>query len=175
MDISALAEMINGLGLRVRPAIPPQRLRSLEEQLGIRLPEDYAAFVTQIGDGWEKQAVRGRLWQELRPVSACEGPELLREPFPYTDAWIWEGRETDPLPGESDAAWDRRVEALMRPKRLGNLLLLRSGGECFHLILNGECRGEMWAFTDVGIAPCLPRMSFSAWLTAWLDGVRRFT
>ena len=36
-----------------------------------------------------------------------------------------------------------------------------SNGEKFHLILNGECSGEIWIFTDVGIAPCLPRITFS--------------
>lgn len=170
MNISELSAKIKSLGLKVRPAAPPETIQEWEGRLGLKLPEDYAAFVTQIGDGWEKQVVRRSLWPEMRPLLPCGDLSLLRRPFPYKDAWIWENRETNPLPGESSEDWDRRVADLLRPIRYGNIPLLRGAcGEKFHLILNGECSGEIWIFTDVGIAPCSPRTMFAEWLSGWIE------
>jgi len=174
VDTLALTTKIRELGIRMRPALPPEAVRDLEARLGVKLPEDYRAFLTQVGNGWEKQVVNRALWQEMGSALSWEGPELLREPFPYTDAWIWEGGETAPLPEESSEAWDRRVEDLLRPTHFGNIPLTRHGAVRFRLILTGHCRGEVWQFTDVGISPCSPRAAFSDWLMAWLDGKRNF-
>ena len=169
MDLLDVRARIQAWGVRVRPAVPLEKIRALEGRLGIELPEEYVSFLTQTGDGWEKQVVRCALWLEMKSLLACQDPRLLREPFPYTDAWVWENQETNPLPGESDEAWNTRVEELLHPTHLGNICLLRgSCGEKFHLILHGACAGEIWQFTDVGIAPCAPRCTFSRWLTSWL-------
>ena len=170
MDILALASKMKELGVKVRPAVLLEQIKELEAQAGIKLPEDYVLFVTQLGDGWDKQVVKRSIWQEMKSVFSYEDLSLLREPFPYADTWIWEGRETNPLPGESDEEWDKRVDKLLRPKHFGNIFLMRgSNGEKFHLILNGECSGEIWIFTDAGIAPCSPRITFSEWIAEWLE------
>lgn len=175
MNSLELASKIKALGIRLRPAVSLERIEELEAKLGFRLPEDYVLFVTRIGDGWEKQVVKRSIWQEMKSVFSYGDLRLLCEPFPYTGAWIWEARETNPLPGESHEAWNRRVDDLLRPKHFGNLALTRgSSGETFHLILTGKCSGEVWKFTDIGIAPCSPRVSFSEWITAWLEGKRDF-
>lgn len=169
MDILFLRTAVQELGLQTRPVVPLEQIREWKAQLGACLPEDYVSFVTQIGDGWEKQVVKRSLWREMKSLSACGDLSLLREPFPYTDPWIWEDRETNPLPGESDEDWDRRVEALLRPTRFGNLALMRGDrGQTFRLILKGACAGEIWEFTDVGISPCAPRTAFGEWITAQL-------
>lgn len=167
MDLSV---KIKELGLKVRPTVSPENVREFEARLGVNLPEEYVLFVTEIGDGWEKQVVRRRLWQEMKSMVSHEDMSVLCKPFPYTEAWVWEGRETNPLPGECDEAWNKRVDELLRPKSFGNIPLMRgSHGEVFHLILNGKCSGEIWEFTDVGIAPCAPRVTFLEWITTWIE------
>lgn len=170
MNVLDLTSMIKELGIKVRPTVPMKKIKELEVQLGMKLPKDYVLFVTQIGDGWDKQVVNRSIWQEMKSIFSYEDLRLLCEPFPYTDTWIWEGNETNPLPGESDKEWDKRIDELMRPKYFGNIFLMRgSNGEKFHLILNGECSGEIWIFTDVGFAPCSPRLTFSEWIIAWIE------
>lgn len=46
------------------------KIRALEGQLGIELPEEYVSFLTQTGDGWEKQVVRCALWPEMKSLLA---------------------------------------------------------------------------------------------------------
>ena len=41
--------------------------------------------------------------------------------------------------------------------------------EKFHRIWHGVCAGEIWQFTDAGIAPCEPRRTFSQRLALWLE------
>lgn len=170
MNVLDLASKIKEAGIKLRPTVPMEKMEELEAQLGINLPEDYVLFVTEIGNGWDKQVVRHSIYQEMKSIFSCEDFRLLCEPFPYTDTWIWENKETNPMPGESDEEWDKRVDELLRPKRFGNIFLMRgNNGENFHLILNGKCAGEIWRFTDVGVAPCSPRSTFSQWMTAWID------
>lgn len=170
MNILDLTSKIKELGIKIRPTVSIEKIKDLEVQLGIKLPEDYVLFVTQIGDGWDKQVVRRSIYQEMKSIFSCEDFHLLCEPFPYTDTWIWENKETNPLPGESDEEWDKRVDELLRPKQFGNIFLMRgNNAEKIHLILNGKCSGEIWQFTDVGVAPCSPRITFSQWITAWIE------
>ena len=51
-------------------AVPLEKIRALEGQLGIELPEEYVSFLTQTGDGWEKQVVRCALWPEMKSLLA---------------------------------------------------------------------------------------------------------
>ena len=101
MDVSA---RIQTCGAKIRPAVPLKKIRALERQLGIGLPEEYVPFFTQMGDGWEKQVVRCALWPEMKSLSTGQDTRLLREPFPCADAWAWEHQETNPMPGESGEA-----------------------------------------------------------------------
>lgn len=141
MDLSA---KVKEIGIRMRPTVPLKQVKELEAQLGVNLPEDYVLFVTQVGDGWEKQVVTRSIWQAMNSIVSYEDLGLLCRPFPYTDAWIWENQETNPLPGEGDEEWNKRVEELLHPKRFGNIPLTRGNyGENFHLIVNGACAGEI--------------------------------
>ena len=175
MDNLDLFSKIKDLGIELRPTVSLKNIKELEAQLGVEFPGDYVLFVTKIGDGWNKQVIKHSIWQEMKSIFSYEDFGLLCEPFPYTDTWIWEGKETNPLPNENDDEWNKRVDELLRPKYFGNITLMRgNNGEKFHLILNGKCSGEIWIFTDVGIAPCSPRITFSDWILAWVDGKRTF-
>ena len=110
VNILDLASKIKELGIKVRPTVSLEQIRELEAQAGTKLPEDYVLFITQVGDGWDKQVVKRSVWQEMRSIFSYEDLSLICEPFPYTGTWIWEDRETNPLPGESDEEWDKRVD-----------------------------------------------------------------
>ena len=38
-----------------------------------------------------------------------------------------------------------------------------------NIVVTGKQRGKMWFFTDVGIQPCAPEMSFLEWFEYWLE------
>ena len=42
--------------------------------------------------------------------------------------------------------------------------------QSWNIVVEGDKRGEMWFYTDVGIQPACPAMSFSKWFEYWLDG-----
>ncbi len=70
MDFLDVGARIQAWGVKIRPAVPLEKIRALEGQLGIELPEEYVSFLTQTGDGWEKQVVRCALWPEMKPLLA---------------------------------------------------------------------------------------------------------
>ena len=56
----------------------------------------------------------------------------------------------------------------------GELKLLDLGcGDCYHLIVTGPCRGEVWNLSDVGAQPCCERQDFLGWFELWLDNQDR--
>ena len=70
MDFLDVGARIQAWGVKIRPAVPLENIRALEGQLGIELPEEYVSFLTQTGDGWEKQVVRCALWPEMKSLLA---------------------------------------------------------------------------------------------------------
>lgn len=53
----------------------------------------------------------------------------------------------------------------------GNIEIINIGdSQSWNIIVNGEEKGNMWYFTDVGIQPCKPSMIFLEWFEFWLDG-----
>ncbi len=51
MNSLELTSKIKDLGIRLRPTVSLEKIKKLEAQLGIKFPEDYVLFVTQIGNG----------------------------------------------------------------------------------------------------------------------------
>lgn len=43
-------------------------------------------------------------------------------------------------------------------------------GQTWNIIVFGKEYGKMWNYTDVGIAPAAPELSFLEWFEFWLDG-----
>ena len=58
----------------------------------------------------------------------------------------------------------------MDAKLNGQLELIDVGDSMrYNLIVTGQCRGEVWCFTDVGVQPCCERQDFLGWFELWLD------
>lgn len=91
-------------------------------------------------------------------MAADQQMEKLSCPFPFENEWIWEAEENPPA-------------LRMREIEHGNLELIDIGcGQTFHLVISGNCRGEVWHFCEMGIQPCCRRQDFLGWFEKWLDG-----
>ena len=84
----------------------------------------------------------------------------MSRPFPRKEQWLWEDDERE----------DDIVEKEMEEVYCGEIELIDIGcGMTYNLIVSGECAGEVWNFTDVGIQPCCERQDFLGWFELWLD------
>ena len=128
-------------------------IQKFEEEHQISLPQELVDFYTQISNGC-------RMIDDfqLYPFEKWKfDPERLRKPFGFKEYWIWES--------ESELSHD--------PKDIENgiIELIDIGdSQTWNIVTNGENFGEMWFFTDVGIQPACPPVSFLKWFEFWLDG-----
>lgn len=162
---------MDALGIVPRAKIELAKIQAIEAEHKICFPKDYVAFITQIGDGWERHIINGHIWMPMNSFAEELDTDYIEKPFPYTETWIWEDNDTNPLPNETDEEWDERVDRLLEPVEYGNIQLINVGdGGSFNLIVTGSEKGNIWFFSDIGIAPCVPKMEFLPWLDAWLSG-----
>jgi hypothetical protein len=132
-----------------------------ERRYQVALPPGYRRFLLEIANGGEgPSGTLLRLADVAAELDSSAGSVLsrLREPFPLTEPWVWEGDET---------ATHDRIAAMSR----GQLPLVNQGcGTFWILIVSGEARNEVWNAADVGVCPCRPRRDFLSWYEYWLDG-----
>ena len=129
-----------------------QDVKQFEEKTGVKLPEELVLFYTTVCNG----CVMIDGFGLKRLEEWIYDKNQLREDFPFEDYWIWE---------------DDFDEERLKKITYGNLELLDIGdAQTWNIIVNGKERGKMWFFTDVGMQPCAPSMSFLEWFEFWLDG-----
>lgn len=153
-------------------------MRSFETEHGIVLPEPYRTFVAEICDGLRAGPPDYGLLPFAKTPSdwGSNRPErLLAEPFPLTEAWLWEadgdGAEL------SEQEFDDRVEPVYNH---GSLVLGTDGcGMYWHLIVTGPQRGHVWLIDENGAIPFGTRSDaslmpgvpgFAGWVTHWAQG-----
>jgi hypothetical protein len=179
---------------RLNPCLPEEEINAFERQHGVRLPEEYRAFLLHAGDGG---AGPGYGLFPLQETVISDGEGYLACPFPCTE-W-WNGM-TPPnwwdLPNahELTSADTQPVDRYFGAERVeGSLRLAHDGcGYYKHLIISGSERGYLWEdgrAGDGGIRPepyiagpyrvagylLVPesgsrqRLTFLAWYEQWLD------
>jgi len=127
---------------------------AFEELHCVHLPQAYRIFLKEIGNGCDM--IDGF---QLHPLADIEA-QALSQPFMLEDEWIWE---------DDDMAWADLVK-IMDTKLKGQFELIDVGdGMSYNLIVTGQCKGEVWNFTDVGVQPCCERQDFLGWFELWLD------
>ncbi|WP_327071354.1 SMI1/KNR4 family protein [Kitasatospora sp. NBC_01302] len=179
-------------------------LEELEGQLGVRLPEDYREFLTQVGAGgagpgygvFPIRRVDGRWrWEG----DGADLPDLARlsEPFPVQGPDPVEvGALQDECPQEEDfvededfgramGAWDARWEALMwDPERTVGAIALCHLGCAYRqwLVVSGPERGRIWSDDRADerdleplLGPGQEPMTFALWYRSWLAEAGRAT
>lgn len=176
-ELAALREIFAPRPDAVPPA-GPEAVRSFEAENGIVLPEPYRTFVAEICDGLRA----GPPYYGLLPFAktpsdwGADRPErLLAEPFPLTEAWLWEADDGGTALSEQE--FDDRVESVFDH---GSLVLGTDGcGMYWHLIVTGPQRGHVWLIDENGAIPFGTRSDASlmpgvpglaGWVTHWARG-----
>ncbi|MDG9683280.1 SMI1/KNR4 family protein [Streptomyces sp. DH18] len=173
-ESAALREIFASRPDAVPPA-GPEAVRSFETEHGIVLPEPYRTFVAEICDGLRAGPPHYGLLPFAKTPSdwGSDRPErLLAEPFPLTEAWLWEADDDGTALSEQE--FDDRVEPVFNH---GSLVLGTDGcGMYWHLIVTGPQRGHVWLIDENGAIPFGTRSDaslmpgvpgFAGWATHW--------
>ena len=145
-----------------QPLTEPE-VTAFEARHGVSLPEDYRAFLLEVGDGGAGPFYGiFRLDRSDLPARYDDDllPGFLAGTFPHTLPWNELG---DRSPEAEDEYFD---PAQIR----GSLNLSHQGcGYMVRLVLNGPRRGTLWEdgrCSDMGITPFAP--DFPTWYLRWL-------
>lgn len=202
--LPASSEVFGALGHRWALADPLAEgdLAELEAHLGVRLPEEYRAFLTQVGAGGAGPAygvfpvrrVQGR-WRWEGDGADMADLSALAEPFPekgpdpgLLDALLAERPEEEDFEEIEDfddaiEAWDERWEAVMfAPARTAGAVVICHLGCALRewLVVSGPHRGTIWSdprADDADLEPLLDPegkpVTFARWYTDWLGKAER--
>lgn len=159
-EIEKLKKKIEGLKIKLLQTINEEDVREFEEKYKIRIPENYKAFIKEIGDGWEGIKINGEEIRNCRRFKDCIYDEKgISRKFKYTDSWIWE---------EDEEATDKKISNALKN---GSIELMDLGdGMTYRLIVNGPSAGQIWMFTGEGVTPYGNSPDFFDWVNDILDG-----
>jgi hypothetical protein len=166
--------------------LSPGKIKSFEINNGIKLPAEYAQFLTQIGNGgagpfYGLEPLENSLFQDLdykRPDSLLNPSR----PFLHTDAWNMNFEATVDE-DENEEAYNRQFEAFQEkyfdPQYMNGAIGICNFGcaVSLNLIVNGNEYGNIWTddrSSDYGIHPSKElgnddRITFLNWYETWLD------
>lgn len=152
--ISRIKTKVMTLGIEMGDVLSEEEIICFEKRYGVHLPEAYRIFLKEVGNGCNM--IDGFQLRSLEDIEV----KNLSQPFMLEDEWIWE---------DEDIAWADLVK-IIDTKLNGQLELIDIGdGMTYNLIVTGQCKGEVWNFTDVGVQPCCERQDFLGWFELWLD------
>ena len=152
--LSGIKAKVKALDLQMGDVLSEEELIRFEKQHGVCLPQAYRMFLKEVGNGCAM--IDGF---QLHSLAATDAKKL-NEPFMLEDEWIWEDDDI------SQADLVKIIDAKLN----GQLELIDVGdGMTYNLIVTGQCQGEVWNFTDVGVQPCCERQDFLGWFELWLD------
>ncbi len=138
---------------RRAPPLGEDRVRVLEDELGLRLPDDYRAYVETIADGGVGP------YHGLLPLDHPVQRRCASGAFPLT------------APLDGGPAPDRDRGDGGDPLHAGVVGLGHLGcGQLALLVVRGDAAGEVWLDAreaDAGIGPIAP--SFGAYLEDWVE------
>jgi len=156
--VAEVSERLDKLGVTPRPPLKRDAVSAFQEKTGIKLPREYTAFLTKIGDGFE--VTFDRFTYRFPPLAEVQfDPERVKKRFSHREAWVWE---------DDDSATGKKITAATQN---GQLVLVDCGcGRSFNLIVCGGAKGEVWDVSDVGIAPYGNGLDFLDWMKDFLDG-----
>jgi hypothetical protein len=178
---------------KLNPPIELSTIEQFEARHGIRLPDDYRRFITEIGNGGVGPndgllpfggAEEGRSWEESDLIGD------VSQPFPHIEAWnlpaaFWEqfpDISPDTPPEEEEkllADWDKlEFEHYFNPAIMNGAIPIcdRGCGLLQWLVVHGEQKGFVWDDFRAdrgGIRPLRDesgkQVMFSDWYMTWLS------
>ena len=156
--IGRIQEKLKSRGIRLSPTLTEAEVAAFERSNDVSLPSDYREFLLRVGNGGVGPADYGLCALGKTPSDFNFGSSDLSRPFPFTEAWVWE-------------EGDKSSEGEQADAYCGVVILGTDGcGQYWALVVRGPDSGKIWMLTDVGIQPTIPRMTFTEWYEAWLDG-----
>ncbi len=155
--VAEVQKRIDKLGITPRPPLKRADITAFQETTGVKLPREYVAFLTQIGDGFQVK-FDSFLYKFPPLAEVIFNPEGIKKRFSHREAWIWE---------DDDKATGRKIKAATTNGQLE--LVDRGCGQSYRLIVCGGAKGEVWDMADVGIAPYGNGLDFLDWLRDFLD------
>lgn len=156
--IEEVRARLEKLGITPRPPLKRTEITAFQEKTGVKLPKEYTAFLTKIGDGF--QVKLGSFLYKFPPLSeVLYDPEGIKKRFSHRESWCWE---------DDDSATGRKIAAATTNGQIE--LVDRGCGQSYRLIVCGGAKGEVWDMADVGIAPYGNGLDFLDWLKDFLDG-----
>ncbi len=155
--VAEVKERLDKLGVTPRPPLKRNDITAFQEKAGVKLPREYTAFLTKIGDGFE--VTFDQFTYRFPPLAEVQfDPERVKKRFSHREAWVWE---------DDDSATGKKITAATQN---GQFVLVDCGcGRSFNLIVCGGAKGEVWDVSDVGIAPYGNGLDFLDWLKDFLD------
>lgn len=156
-------------------------VRGFEEKYAITLPEEYRAFVLQVGNGgagpyYGIRTLEDSLFAGFNRNLSGEVLNLSLD-FPFTEPWNMKFSEYDG--NEAQGAYQQFEKEYFAEKwETGILRLCNYGcGASLNLVVKGKEKGHMWVDdrgSDGGIYPDVffdqtDRTTFLDWYLMWLD------
>lgn len=174
-----------GHGLRLSRPVGRAKVERLEAEHAIRLPEDYRAFLLEVGnsgagpgyglwglsdwwgfmDCWDNTPPAGPRPRVSKPRrSYLASPCPIRPGVYYGKGWAVEPKECAEALGLDWAPWQ------------GSVMIAHHGCEDHdNLIVSGPGRGRIVQLSIPGIAPSfVPYPDFLSWYESWQDAVLNF-
>jgi hypothetical protein len=151
----------HGHHYRMHPLLPVAELADFEREYDVKLPEDYADFLTQLGNGgvgpyYGLYSLAESIADD--PRHKCRG--FLTSPFPLAEFFNPYGENED---ANDDELFDDRYIT-------GSIVLSHQGcGYYDRLVITGPQAGRVWSdgrVSDQGIAPL--GCDFYTWYDRWV-------
>ena len=154
--IMRIQDKVSALNIVMGECLSEEAILSFENHCNTQLPQAYRTFLKRIGNGCTHM-LEDCCLNRLEDID-CQD---LSQPFMLESAWIWEDDDRDA----------EIIKTEMESKVYQGNIELINLGDClsYNLIVSGECRGEIWNFSDVGVQPCCERQDFLGWFELWLD------
>lgn len=173
-ELKKILDSSNGQGYKLLPPLEHQVLLALEKKYNIIFPQDYAEFISTVGDGGTIATPFGNdRIISLGHYEEC-GYSLsgASTPFSLTESWMpdWGDQIGSSLDEETEEhLTDARWEMI---RKHGTITLLENRSDNYQrwfLIVNGPCYGEIWLESEFGVLR-FPKCTFSKWLLLILQG-----
>jgi hypothetical protein len=160
-------------GLKVRAPASPRDIADFEMKSGVRLPEDYAFFLTHVANGgiapcrlvaledWDTG-----FWSSVSLESALRKPCVIApDAEARGESWLTDLRVAD---------WEEKWDSDEWDPLYGTIAVAEIGcGLFYHLIVNGEFYGRIFSWGDHALSPpvFVAEVSFSDWIERHLDAI----